>query len=239
MSIDVTDKSFEADVLVRSKTTPVVIDLWAPWCGPCRQLGPILEEAVAATGGEVELVKVNVDENPEVSQAFQVQSIPAVYAMKDGKVVDGFMGAQGQPAVVEFVQRLLPSEADRELAALLEAGDEASLRKVLEVVPDHLEATTSLAELLVADGRGEDALALLSRIPETAETRRIAAAARVGIDDLTKPAVDDVAERLDGLLGRVKDDDDARQEYLDMLELLGPDDPRTAGFRKALSAHLF
>lgn len=239
VSIDVTDQSFETDVLERSKTTPVVIDLWAPWCGPCRQLGPILEEAVAATGGEVELVKVNVDENPAVSQAFQVQSIPAVYAMKDGKVVDGFMGAQGQPAVVDFIQRLLPSEADRELAALLEAGDETSLRKLLEVVPDHVEATTALAELLVGDNRGDEALSLLARIPETADTRRIAAAARVGVDDLAAPAVDDMAERLDGLLERVKDDDSARQEYLDVLELLGPDDPRTAGYRKALTARLF
>lgn len=234
-----TDQSFETDVLERSKTIPVIIDLWAPWCGPCRQLGPILEEAVAATGGEVELVKVNVDENPAVSQAFQVQSIPAVYAMKDGKVVDGFMGAQGQPAVVEFIQRLLPSDADRELAALLEAGDEASLRKLLEVVPDHVDATTALAELLVNDGRGDEALAVLARIPETPDTRRIAAAARVGVDDPTAPVDDDMAERLEGLLGRVKDDEGARQEYLDVLELLGPDDPRTAGFRKALSAQLF
>lgn len=239
VSIDVTDQTFETDVLLRSKTTPVVIDLWAPWCGPCRQLGPIIEEAVAATGGQVELAKVNVDENPAVSQAFQVQSIPAVYAMKDGKVVDGFVGAQGQQAVVDFVQRLIPSAAEQELAALLEAGDETSLRKVLEVVPDHAEAITTLADLMVHDGRGGEALALLARVPESAETRRIAAAARVGDADGAVAGADDMAEKFAGLLDRVKDDDLARQEYLDLLELLGPDDPRTAGYRKALSARLF
>ena len=93
MAIDVTDATFETDVIERSKTTPVVIDLWAPWCGPCQTLGPILEKVIDATDGKVALVKVNIDENPAISQAFQVQSIPAVFAMKDGQVVDGFMGA--------------------------------------------------------------------------------------------------------------------------------------------------
>jgi len=104
---DVTDATFATDVVERSKTVPVVVDLWAPWCGPCKSLTPILEKVVGETQGLVELAKVNVDENPEVSAAFQVQSIPAVYAMKDGQVIDGFMGAQGEPEVVEFVQRVL------------------------------------------------------------------------------------------------------------------------------------
>src|SRR5215212_9982161 len=95
---DVTDATFEADVLQRSQEVPVVVDLWAPWCGPCRTLGPVLEDVVGATEGKVELVKVNVDENPQISAAFRVQSIPAVYALKDGKVVDGFIGAQPKPA---------------------------------------------------------------------------------------------------------------------------------------------
>ena len=89
---DVTDETFGTDVLERSKTVPVIIDLWAPWCGPCTSLTPILEKVVGESQGLVELAKVNVDENPQISQAFQVQSIPAVYAMKDGQVVDGFMG---------------------------------------------------------------------------------------------------------------------------------------------------
>ena len=119
MAIDVTDATFQTEVIDRSKTAPVVVDLWAPWCGPCRTLGPILEKVIDATDGKVVLVKVNVDENPGVSQAFQVQSIPAVYALKDGKVVDGFVGAQPEHVVEEFVANLLPVRggAHRRLAA--------------------------------------------------------------------------------------------------------------------------
>src|SRR5690606_16774458 len=124
--------SFQADVLERSKTTPVVVDLWAPWCGPCRTLGPILERVVDETAGAVVLAKVDVDENPQVAQAFRVQGIPAVYAVKDGKVVDGFVGAQPEAVVREFVGRLQPSEEEQELARLVAAGDEASLRKALD-----------------------------------------------------------------------------------------------------------
>src|SRR3954451_8732615 len=133
MSTDVTDATFETEVLGRSDKVPVVVDLWAPWCGPCRSLGPIIEKVVDETEGRVELVKVNVDENPAVSAAFQVQSIPAVYALKDAKVIDGFIGALPERGVKEFVDRIAPgeTEADR----LVTAGDEVSLRKVLEEDP--------------------------------------------------------------------------------------------------------
>ena len=164
MAIDVTDSSFQTDVLDRSSTNPVVVDLWAPWCGPCRTLGPILEKVVDDTGGDVVLAKVNVDDNPQVSQAFRVQGIPAVYAVADGKVVDGFVGAQPEAAVREFVDRLLPSEADQQVAALLAAGDEASLRQVLDQQADHHDAIVALAELLaerIDDGDLDEALALL------------------------------------------------------------------------------
>ena len=238
MSIDVTDATFPTEVVERSKSVPVIVDLWAEWCGPCKQLGPILERVVDETGGKVVLTKVDVDSNRQVSEAFQVQSIPAVYALKDGKVVDGFVGAQPEANVREFVARLLPSEAEDEQAKLLAQGDEASLRQVLEREPGHPDAVVRLAELLVDrgdDAAMQEALALLERIPESAETRRVAALARVG------PEVgdDEVGRELDGLLDRVKDDDEARQRYVDLLEVLGPDDPRTAGYRKALTSRLF
>ena len=233
---DVTDASFEQDVLLRSKEVPVVVDLWAPWCGPCKTLGPIIEKVVAATGGKVELAKVNVDENPQLSQAFQVQSIPAVYALKDGKVVDGFVGAQPEAAVQTFVDSLLPTEEETEVERLVRAGDAESLRRVLELVPDNAEAVVGLAELLVGEGKSDDALELLARIPETAESRRVAAQARLGG---AGAAADDVDAKLQALLADVKHDDAARQEFVDLLEVLGPDDPRSAAWRKKLTAALF
>jgi putative thioredoxin len=243
MAFDVTDSSFQTDVLDRSSATPVVVDLWAPWCGPCKTLGPILEKVVGETNGQVVLAKVNVDENPQVSQAFRVQGIPAVYGVADGKVVDGFVGAQPEATVREFVGRLLPSEADQEIARLLAAGDEASLRQVLETRPDHHDAIVALAELLAErreDGDVDEALALLDRIPETPETRRVGALARIGDGPAAgNGAGDDIAAKLDGLLDQVKTDDDARQQYVDLLEVLGPDDPRTADYRRRLTRQLF
>ena len=232
---DVSDATFAAEVVERSHTVAVVVDLWAPWCGPCKTLGPILEQSVAATNGAVELAKVNVDDNPQTAQAFQVQSIPAVYAMRDGKVVDGFIGAQGEASVAEFVQRLLPTQLETELEALVAAGDEASLRRALELDADHEGAVVGLADLLVADGRGEEALELLERIPETAEVRRVAALARTG----GGAGNGDIEARLDDLLGQVKTDPAARQEFVDLLEIMGSDDPRTSVYRRRLTTQLY
>jgi putative thioredoxin len=234
MVVDVTDATFETDVMQRSEDVAVVVDLWAPWCGPCRQLGPILEKVVGETNGEVELAKVNVDENPAISQAFRVQSIPAVYAVKGGRVVDGFVGAQGEPAVREFVERLLPTETESAISDLVGSGDEESLRAALEIDPGNEAAIVALANLLVERGDGDEALALLERIPETLETRHIAAVARSGTQ-----IGPDVDSKLDSLLERVKDDETARQEFVDILEMLGPDDPRTATYRRRLTSALF
>src|SRR3954470_5659684 len=238
MALDVTDATFQAEVIERSQQVPVVVDLWAPWCGPCRTLGPIIEKVVDATEGKVELAKVNVDDNPRVSATFQVQSIPAVYAISDGKVVDGFIGALPEKGVAEFVARLAPAETEAD--RLVAAGDEESLRKALEDDPDHEGAIVALAELLADRGDGDEAPQVLARIPETQETRRVAAKARLGDEaELGAESDGEVESKLDSLLDRVKDDEAARQEFVDLLEMLGPEDPRTNEYRKALTAKLY
>ena len=233
--MDVVDATFEAEVMARSEQVPVVVDLWAPWCGPCKSLGPILERVIAGSGGRVVLAKVNIDENPGVAQAFGVQSIPAVFAIHHREVVGSFVGAQGEDAVNEFVTKLLPDDEVDELEQLVATGDEASLRAALESRPDHPAAVCALAVLLVerdGDGDRAEATALLDRVPETPETRRIAAMSRVDV-------VGDVEVELAGLLERVRDDDEARQRYLDLLEVMGPDDPRTVRWRQRLTSILF
>jgi putative thioredoxin len=237
--MDVTDETFQTAVLERSATVPVVVDLWTEWCGPCKTLGPILEKVIAATNGGVELAKVNVDENPRVAQAFAVQSIPAVFALSGGNVVDQFIGALPEAEVAAFVQKLAPPASETD--ALVAAGDEASLRRALELEPGHVAATESLARLLVDRNETTEAMTLLGRISETATSRALAAEIRLlesgaGLAGAADP---DLEARLEGLLDRVRDDEAARQEYIDVLETLGPDDPRTNPFRRALAAKLF
>jgi putative thioredoxin len=236
--MDVTDETFQTDVLARSAQVPVIVDLWAPWCGPCTTLGPMLERAVADTGGAVELAKVNVDDNPRIAQSFGVQSIPAVFAIVDGKVADQFIGALPEPQVVAFVQKLLPalSEAD----TLADAGDEASLRRALELEAGHQQATEGLARILIDRGEAAEALAVLARVPETAAVRSLAAEARL-VESGVNVAADDAEldARLNALLERVREDDAARQEFVDLLETLGAEDPRTSSFRRALATRLY
>ncbi len=234
MAIDVTDASFQTDVIDRSMQTAVVVDLWAPWCGPCTTIGPILERVTDATDGKVVLVKVNIDENPAISQAFQVQSIPAVYAMKDGQVVDGFVGAYPEHVIEQFVGALMPTEAALQIEQLISAGDEASLRQALTLEPGNEDAIVALGDILVEQGNGEEALALLARIPESDRTRKVAAAARLG----SRPA-DDFDAQLTALLDVVKTDDEARQQFVDILEVMGPEDSRTSRYRKLLTARLY
>jgi putative thioredoxin len=238
-AVDVTDQTFQEEVLARSTSVPVVVDLWAPWCGPCKTLTPILEKVVAETDGRVALAKVNVDENPRVAQTFGVQSIPAVFAIANEQVVDQFIGALPEAQVAAFVQQLAPppSEAD----TLVAAGDEASLRRALELSPGHVGATEALARILIDKGDGADALAALQRIPETDTARALAAEARLllaGVD-VTGAGAGDLEAKLDELLERVRDDDDARQEFVDLLETMGAGDPRTNEYRRALAARLF
>jgi putative thioredoxin len=238
---DVTDATFESDVLDRSTQATIVVDLWASWCGPCKTLGPILEKVVGEADG-VDLVKIDVDANPRSAATFQVQSIPAVFAIRDRKVVDSFIGALPEPAVRQWVAALNPPPSEVDL--LVAKGDEQSLRQALALEPANEKAILALASHLVSDGadpgRRQEALGLLAKVPESAETRHIAAQARLG-DEVTQAAAgaDGIESKLDALLERVRADAAARQEYVDLLEILGPDDPRTASYRKALTARLF
>src|SRR5215217_1573273 len=158
---DVSEQEFQAKVIERAKQVPVVVDFWAEWCGPCRTLGPALEDAVRKRGGEVELAKLDTDANPGISRAYGIQSIPAVKAFKDGAVVAEFIGAQPPAAIESFLNQVVPSQADR----LAEAGDEESLRRALELDPRHAPAAVGLSRILLERGETDEALALLRPFP--------------------------------------------------------------------------
>ncbi len=234
MAVDVTEATFQTEVIDRSNAMPVVVDLWAEWCGPCVALGPMIERIVEKTNGAVALVKIDVDANPSIAKAFEVQSIPAVFALRNGVVIDQFIGALPEQQIQQFVDGLLPSAEEQHLAALIAEGDEVSLRSALEIDPGNEDAIVALGDILVASGRGDEALGLLARIPESERTRKVAAGARLSM----KP-IDDHDATLTELLDQVKADDEARQQFVDILEVMGNEDPRTAVYRKKLTARLY
>jgi putative thioredoxin len=158
---NVGQSEFESAVVERSHELPVVVDFWAEWCGPCRQLGPALEAEASRREGEVDLAKVDVDANAALAQSFGVQGIPAVKAFKDGRVAAEFTGAIPPARVREFFDALVPSEADR----LAESADEADLRRALEIDPIQAQAAVGLARILLRRDENEEAAELLERIP--------------------------------------------------------------------------
>src|SRR6201996_4013387 len=177
--MDVTDSTFDTAVIERSRTVPVVVDFWAEWCGPCRQLGPILEKAVAARDGKVELAKIDVDANPGVARSFGIQSIPAVKAFRDGRMVAEFVGAQPPAQVNAFLDSLLPSEAD----GLVAQGDEASLRRAVELEPSRADAAVPLARLIPPRGETYKALPVVRAVPGSFPADGIAARIELGQRD--------------------------------------------------------
>jgi putative thioredoxin len=154
MSLPVSEETFEAEVLQRSRQLPVVVDFWAEWCGPCKALSPALEKAAAAREGKVVLAKVDVDANPQLSSIFKVQGIPAVKAFRDGDVVDEFVGALPPARVEAFFDALVPSRADE----LLAAGDELSLREAAELEPRRADLAVALAQARLSRGAEDEAL---------------------------------------------------------------------------------
>lgn len=152
---DVDGAGFEREVIERSAEVPVVVDFWAEWCGPCRALGPALEQAVTERAGQVELAKVDVDANPQLQARFQVQGIPAVKAFRGGQVVSEFTGAIPPAQIARFLDDLVPSESELAAAEAIAAGDESGLRHALELDPHNRKAAAALARLLLARGDHE------------------------------------------------------------------------------------
>ncbi len=173
--VDVNEYTFDQDVVARSHEVLVVVDFWAPWCGPCRMLGPILEQLAAEYGGRFILAKVNTDENPNLAMRYGIQGIPAVKAFLNGRVVGEFVGAQPKAMVKRFIESWLPSPADEKYAegqrlesqGLLEQA-EAAYRAALELDPDHWGATVALGRVLLAQNRSDEAEEVLRRVPEGA-----------------------------------------------------------------------
>jgi putative thioredoxin len=239
---DVDEASFEERVIARSAQLPVVVDFWAEWCGPCKQLTPVLERAVAARAGKVELAKVDVDSNPQLQALFRVQGIPAVKAFRDGRVASEFTGALPPAEVERFFDALVPSEADE----LVAGGDEASLRRALELDPNHVTARRELGKLLMKRGETEDALSLLESVPGDFVADGLVARAQLKDDPELQAAFEAwdegdpgaALERLQEALRDPQRRDRVRRVMVAIFTELGPEDPLAREHRRRLSAAL-
>ena len=256
--IDVTDANFEQVVIEGSKDRPVVVDLWAEWCGPCKTLGPILEKVAGERAGAFLLAKLDVDANPMVAGAFGVQSIPTVIAFKDGEPVNGFVGAYPEEAINQFVDLLLPTEAElvlEEAQAEAEAGDldgaEQDYREALAKDPQNREAAVGLGRILVDRADVDEARTLLSPFLPDPDAERLLAAARVqgwgaspGEGPLGEARALGAAgrwrEAFEAMLQQLPADrDGARDTMLDGFAALGDEDPMVIEYRRKLANALF
>jgi putative thioredoxin len=239
---DVDEADFEQRVLARSNELPVVVDFWAEWCAPCKQLTPVLERATAGRAGKVELAKVDVDRNPRLQALFRIQGIPAVKAFRDGKVASEFAGALPPAEVERFFDALVPSAADE----LVAGGDAESLRRALELDPNHPTARRELGRLLIRRGDTEEALQLLDAVPGDFVAEGLAARARLADDPELQPAFEawdagdpgTTLERLQDALADPERRDLVRRVMVAIFTELGPDHPLAREHRRRLSAAL-